>query len=37
MRSWIRCAVVVITFLAATVAQAAGVVGSNFPSGFPVI
>src|SRR3954462_8035167 len=37
MKPWIRHAAAVTTFLAAAVAQAAGVVGNSFPSGFPVI
>ena len=37
MKSWIRHAAAVTAFLIAAVAQAAGVVGNTFPSGFPVI
>src|SRR4051812_5233315 len=37
MKYWIRHAAAVAAFFAAAGAQAAGVVGSNFPSGFPVI
>src|SRR5262245_7860791 len=37
MKPWICRAVALTTFLAASVAQAAGVVGNTLPSGFPVI
>lgn len=37
MKRWVRYAAATVTFLASVFAHAAGVVGSNFPAGFPII